>query len=58
MQTTGRGSTQQVECVVVLLHVVALLVEAVPLHFVAPRKSALQPLWGRPLDRHANVVRR
>lgn len=57
MCATVRASTQQVEHVVILLHVVALLVAAVPQHLVAARKPALQPLWAGPPDRHGNVVR-
>ncbi len=57
MQTTVRASTQQVEHVVILLHVIALLVAAVPQHLVAAGKPALQPLWAGPPDRRCNVVR-
>lgn len=57
MQTTVIVSTQQVEHVVILLHVIALLVAAVPQHLVAARKPALQPLWARPPDRHGNIIR-
>lgn len=57
VQTTVRASTQQVEHVVILLHVVALLVAAVPQDLVAAGKPALQPLWAGPPDRHCNVVR-
>lgn len=49
--------TQQVEHIIVLLHVIALLVAAVPQHLVAAGKSALQPLRAGPPDRHRNVVR-
>lgn len=41
MQTTVRASTQQVEHVIILLHVIALLIAAVPQHLVAARKPAL-----------------
>lgn len=51
------ASTQQVEHVVVSLHVIALLVAAVPQHLVAAGEPALQPLWAGPPDRHGNVVR-
>lgn len=57
MQTTVSVSTQQVEHIIILLHVVALLIVAVPLHLVAARKSALQPLWDGLPDRHGNVIR-
>lgn len=40
-----------------MLHVIALLVAAVPLHLVAAREPALQPLGPGPLDRHGNVAR-
>ena len=42
---------------VILLHVVALLTAAVPLHLVAARRPALQPLWAGPPDRRGNLVR-
>lgn len=54
---TVSASTQQVERVVILLHVIALLVAGVPLQLVAARKPALQSLRAGRLDRHCNVVR-
>lgn len=57
MCATVRAFTQQVEHVIILLHVVALLVEAVPQHLGAARKSALQSLWAGPPDCHGNIVR-
>lgn len=57
MQTTVRVSTQQVEHIVILLHVVALLIVAIPLHLVAAWKSALQPLWDGLPDHHGNIFR-
>lgn len=52
-----RVCTQQVEHVVVLLHVVALLVAAVLLHLVSAGEPALKPLWTRPPDLHGNIIR-
>lgn len=45
------------ECVIILRHVVVLLITAVPLHFVAAREPALQPLGAGPLDFHGNILR-
>lgn len=57
VQTRVRASTQQVQHVVILLHVIALLVAAVPQHLVAAGKPALKPLWAGPPDRCRNIVR-
>lgn len=57
MQTTVRASTQQVEHINILLHVVALLIVAVPLHLVAAGEPALQPLWDGLPYCHGNAVR-
>lgn len=51
------ASTQQVEHVIILLHVIALLIAAVPQHLVAAGKPALQPLRAGPPDCDCNVVR-
>ncbi len=57
MQNTVRASTQQVQHVVILLHVIALLVAAVAQHLVVAGKPALQPLRAWPPDRRCDIIR-
>lgn len=42
--------------VLVFLHVVPLLIAAVPQHLVAAGEPSLQPFWAGHLDRHSNIV--
>lgn len=52
-----RASTQQMEHVVILLHVVGLLVAAVPQDLVAAWEPALQPLGAVSPHRGCDVIR-
>lgn len=56
--TVGGGRTQQVQHILIWLHVVAVLVAAAALHLVAAGEPALQPLRPGPSHGRRHVFRR